>query len=275
MLGTLTGFYVEGGKLMGVHEFADEDAVKIAQRCKNVSVEIHPNYKDGKGNEYGEMVFKSSLVQQPVVPGQSPFIAASIAGEQADEVQNLWLSSDITQGTITMALSPENVKALGTILGRAVTPDEDPNKLLGEVVTAWNKEDAAEGDAAKPSPAMLSLQAENNKLRHAAHATSVTAFTASLKGKVLPAKLEAATPKLMSIVAGTDAAPSVLCMSVAGAATTPAADLITVLGDLFADVKPLADIKQLSGGQGDVTPPPVVSPLDAALASAPPQKFGR
>jgi hypothetical protein len=74
VVGYLTSLHREGDRLMGVHEFIGEEAIELAQRVKNVSVEIDPDFVDGKGNRYGEAIVKSSLVQQPVVPGQLAFM---------------------------------------------------------------------------------------------------------------------------------------------------------------------------------------------------------
>ncbi len=241
VLGYLDRVYIEGNRLMGVHEFSDTAGATLAARCKNVSVEIHPNYKDGKGNEYGEMVFKSSLVQQPVVPGQLPFIAASIAGEQADESQHLWLSSEITKE------SDMNFTLLSAEIGETVT---DETTLVAAVKRLKAMAKAPE-PAAPKDPALLSLEADNKKLRRGIVVDKATVFIDSLKGKVPAAKLETAKPILLGIFTGTDTEPSVLCMSATGGTTTPAAELLGVFGDLFADVKPLGDVRHLSTGQGD------------------------
>lgn len=221
VIGYLDRVFVEGGKLMGVHEFADDKAVELAQRVKNVSVEIHPDYVDGKGNGYGEMIIKSSLVQRPVVPGQSPFVAMS---ENQDD-QHLWLSSEIPKEEPIM-----DFVALSEAAGEPVNA-ENILAVVKKLKAAAKHEEPA------PTPAMLSLQAENQKLRRSTVVTGI----ASLAGKI-PAAL---IPKLQDAMAGTDAQPSVLCMSVAGQTETPASAVIAVLSEL----PPLAEVKERSGGQ--------------------------
>lgn len=61
-------------RLYGVHEMRGEDAIELAQTVRNVSVLIERDFKDGKGVSYGEAISHSSIVQQPVVPGQEGFV---------------------------------------------------------------------------------------------------------------------------------------------------------------------------------------------------------
>lgn len=69
--------------LYGIHEMIGDEGISLALRNKGVSVLIEKDFKDGKGNAYGEAITHSSIVQQPVVPGQEDFeaIAASIANK--------------------------------------------------------------------------------------------------------------------------------------------------------------------------------------------------
>ncbi|MBI5724608.1 MAG: hypothetical protein HZA50_11655 [Planctomycetes bacterium] len=80
--GELVDMARDGDTLYAVHEFVGQDAINLAKKCKNVSVLIEKDFRDGQGNSYGEAITHSSLVQQPVMPGQLPFmpIAASLAG---------------------------------------------------------------------------------------------------------------------------------------------------------------------------------------------------
>jgi len=72
--GYLVDMFREDDTLYGIHELIGEDSIKLAQTVKNVSVLIEREYTDGKGNSYGEAITHSSIVQQPVVPGQEGFI---------------------------------------------------------------------------------------------------------------------------------------------------------------------------------------------------------
>lgn len=71
--GFVVDAYREGDRLMMVHELIGQDAIALAGRA-DVSVWIEPNFKDGKGVQYGEAIIHSSLVQKPVVPGLGAFV---------------------------------------------------------------------------------------------------------------------------------------------------------------------------------------------------------
>jgi hypothetical protein len=161
VVGYLTSLFREGDRLMGVHEFIGEEAIEIAQRVKNVSVEIDPDFVDGKGNHYGEAIVKSSLVQQPVVPGQLAFtplperiaerIAASRSGgddegsdaldEHADDVADR-LRSLVKLGRLTphcgglleAALTGEPGRRPGLLLSRRQS--NTPRSLARMIVDA-------------------------------------------------------------------------------------------------------------------------------------------
>ena len=77
--GYVTDMYRDGDRLIAVHEMIGDDAFKLAERVHNVSVEIDDDFLDSKGNRYGESIVRSSIVQSPIVPNQSPFerLAAS------------------------------------------------------------------------------------------------------------------------------------------------------------------------------------------------------
>jgi len=157
VIGYLTSIYRDGHRLMGVHEFIGDDAIDLAQRVKNVSVEIDPDFVDGKGVRYGESIVKSSLVQQPVVPGQLAFsplrIAASRSrvGEedagpgaadeaieaQADEVESrleslvkLGRLTPFARGLLRATLAGEPGRRPALLLSRGVASGGKPARSL-------------------------------------------------------------------------------------------------------------------------------------------------
>ena len=84
--GYLVEMIREGDTLYGVHELIGEEAIRLASTVKNVSILIEKDFRDGQGRSYGEAITHSSIVQQPLVPGQKGFvpIAASRGGEAAE-----------------------------------------------------------------------------------------------------------------------------------------------------------------------------------------------
>lgn len=73
--------------LYGIHEIIGSNNIELVKTNRNVSVAISKDFKDGKGNAYGEAIVHSSVVQQPVVPGQSDFVP--IAASRMYETQNV------------------------------------------------------------------------------------------------------------------------------------------------------------------------------------------
>ncbi|HPS52797.1 MAG TPA: hypothetical protein PLK08_04515 [Phycisphaerae bacterium] len=84
--------------LYGVHELIGDDSIELASRCKNVSVLIERDFVDGQGVAYGEAITHSSIVQQPIVPGQGDFIPLSKAGDVNAPIPVFVLSSEASKG---------------------------------------------------------------------------------------------------------------------------------------------------------------------------------
>jgi len=101
--------------LYGMHEIRGDDAISIVQRNKNVSVLIDKDFKDGKGNSYGEAIVHSSIVQQPVVPGQGDFEAVDIAASKcvAGRIPVLTLSN-VTRSN---GMDEQTLAAIKELLG--------------------------------------------------------------------------------------------------------------------------------------------------------------
>ncbi len=70
-LGAIVGAKVDGDWLVLSHRFADDESLALARRVGNVSVEIEPDLVDGKGRHWADAIMASSLVRNPIVPGQS------------------------------------------------------------------------------------------------------------------------------------------------------------------------------------------------------------
>ena len=80
VIGYIVSLWVAGDRLMALFEFRGQRGIGVAEACQRVSVEVDPDFVDGKGRKWGEMLPAVSLVQKPVVPGQTDFIAASMKG---------------------------------------------------------------------------------------------------------------------------------------------------------------------------------------------------
>ncbi len=143
--------------LYGIHEIRGEDNIKIVEANKNVSIAIEKEVKDGKGNSYGEAIVHSSVVQQPVVPGQDDFekIAASKNGSQQC-VPVLTLSKE-TKGR---NMTPEMLTKLKELLGAGDDlTEENALSRIGERIETLS---TAKGDVEKE---LLSIKAELEALK--------------------------------------------------------------------------------------------------------------
>lgn len=80
VIGYIVNLWVNGDRLMALFEFRGQRGIGIAECCQRVSIEVDPNFVDGKGTNWGEMLTAVSLVQKPVVSGQTDFIVASLKG---------------------------------------------------------------------------------------------------------------------------------------------------------------------------------------------------
>lgn len=78
--GYMVDAFIEDDTLFGILEMRGEKGIELAEVVKNVSVEIEPDFTDGKGNSYGDTITAVAIGQKPVVPNQQPFqrIAASL-----------------------------------------------------------------------------------------------------------------------------------------------------------------------------------------------------
>lgn len=119
--------------LYGIHEIVGDEAIGICQRCTQVSATIHRDFIDGKQNRYGEAIINSSVVQQPVIPGQGDFIpvkiAASMFGTGASKIPVLYLN---LQGDTIM--EKEMLAKFGELLGaKDVTEQNLVEKVSGKI----------------------------------------------------------------------------------------------------------------------------------------------
>lgn len=94
-LGRVIDAKVEGDSLLLLHELADDEAVTIAKRAQEVSLEIDRELRDSQGRTFRDAIVASSIVRAPVVPGQQPFrIAASRAATPAPAVHLSYAGRD-------------------------------------------------------------------------------------------------------------------------------------------------------------------------------------
>jgi len=84
-LGTVIDARREGDRLILRHRFADAEAAQLAARNQEVSVELEPEMRDGQGRTYRDALVASSIVRQPVVPNQGPFVRIAASRQPASD----------------------------------------------------------------------------------------------------------------------------------------------------------------------------------------------
>ena len=151
--GDITEIYPEAtdpNRLYGIHELIGESAFELAARCKNVSVLIEKDFADGAGNSYGEAITHSSIVQQPVVPGQGGFVAIAASKNQqsgkggVNPEAPLFVLSTNTEfskknSQEQRSMNPEMLKKLREMLGAGDDlTEENALSRIGEHITGLN-----------------------------------------------------------------------------------------------------------------------------------------
>lgn len=213
--------------IFGLHKMLEDEGISLAKRNKNVSVLIERDFVDGKGNHYGEAITHSSIVQQPVVPGQDDFeaVAASIIDKSSLPV--LFLSIGEKQ------MNEEMLKKFRELLGTddSLTAENALSRLEEHINGLSNQK----GELQKQ---IVDLKAEVDQLKASSKANSTVSIDPNLaeqmgvtaeerlsllvqKGKITPAvkdKLAASLVgvsgkrNVMALSIGKDGSKSVLSM---------------------------------------------------------------
>ena len=139
-VGEIVGARRDGDRLILTHQFADEEGEKLARRAPEVSVEIEPELVDGQANTYRDALVASSIVRQPVVPGQSGFAKVAASRDDAGQASGtavalpFRLSADSstandqtpgTTGDMTMQLTEEQRKQARKLTGLGEDAGDD------------------------------------------------------------------------------------------------------------------------------------------------------
>lgn len=169
--GSIVGMLVEGDRLMFDTEVPDEECETLLGRCPEVSVEITPNFRDGKGNLYPEAITAISLTPVPIVPGQEPFqriaasrTAANGAGSGTAEslVYRLSVHSPAASETSAM-FSADQLKQLRTTLG--VGDDVKDDQLAPKVLEALTSGKTAASGLTEAATNLSRVSTERDTLK--------------------------------------------------------------------------------------------------------------
>lgn len=148
--GYLTGVAVQGDRLIGDIELIGDDAIKLAGRTE-VSVGIHPDFRDGSGNSHGEAIDHVAICLNPVVPNQQSWRIAASRGGQADDRDELCMSMPAASSSENhpMPLSADALKALSDKLGQPVTADNIVELFLKQLSDGEEHDKAAKTEMSR------------------------------------------------------------------------------------------------------------------------------
>lgn len=164
-----------GDRLELLHQLIGDDAIRDAARSE-ISVRIVPNFKDGAGNVYDEAIEHSSWVLDPVIPAQTPAIAAS-RGDAIDGPVYLFSAS---YGKAAMKCSDDYVEKVKGTLGPDLSKDVTPENAH-EMLLAHHEAVANDADKAELSRQNEELTVRNDELEQAI--VSLSAERDSLKAQ--------------------------------------------------------------------------------------------
>ena len=141
--GYIEDMYRDGDDLMVVVEMSGEDGIKIAESCRNVSIELD-EFTDAKGKDYGEAIVAVVACEKPVVPGQRPFerIAASRTGSKPNtKIPILTLAAKPPEDT--------DMTPLLEAIGKAVGADDVTEDNAAEKFQAFATSHTEQADKVK------------------------------------------------------------------------------------------------------------------------------
>ena len=182
-IGYLKDMMIEGGTLFGILEIRGQDSIDIVRRNKNVSVWIAQDYKDGKGNSYGEVIKHCSVVQQPVVPQQADFIpiAASQAGIDVTENVPIYFSKR------SETMTKEQLDKLKTLFGLG---DDATEETVLSLIEKQTKEQSEKLSSSQEENIALKSQLDKSKA-----ASKIDPNTLELAGTTIEDRIAMLTEK--------------------------------------------------------------------------------
>ena len=156
--GYLRDAAIEGDRLIGEIELVGEDAVRLAGRTE-VSVGIHPDFRDGRGKDYGEAIDHVAVCLNPIVPNQQSWRIAASCGGQADDRVELHLSAAKECQSMD-----EVYQFLSTICGKSVNAD-NYEEAMKEYLQAQSDKFQKKSDDHAAAAQQLTLERDELRAR--------------------------------------------------------------------------------------------------------------
>ncbi len=110
--GWLYDIFREGQRLIGILELRGEDAVDLAQKDLDVSIEVDRDVADSQNNVWAEAIVGCAICWDPVVSGQPGFVPIAASKSRGEEQIPLYVL-----GGKEAAMKNEDLKRLAELLG--------------------------------------------------------------------------------------------------------------------------------------------------------------
>jgi hypothetical protein len=252
-MGFLLDVKNEGDALWELHQYLGDDARVEALRNR-VSVGIHPNIPDSrKGKQWGEGIFHTAIVPDPVVSGQGEAIRVMSSNGQHDAIDVLTLANK--GAAMPAQFSQEQFDTLKAKLGGG--ENVTPETLYATLLESLDTKAASIVDSASK---LLSLTAERDEARAAlvTAETKVREFSTSAPNATDPIVMSDRAESFADLLGG---------VRDAGHITPACAEKLAKLR--ITDNKP--DVRLLSSSNGE---PPIYKALIEALKLNKVMEFG-
>jgi hypothetical protein len=124
--GFLSDMRVDGDRLIGVLDIPRaEDAERLGSVAADVSVSVNPDFTDGQGERFGEVIEHVAITNYPIVTGQSNFVALESPGANSKIIR---LEMDATGGDD--AADAETESRAGAAADTNAPAGEGDNRVL-------------------------------------------------------------------------------------------------------------------------------------------------
>ena len=155
-------------RLYAVHAFADAACAQQAQRVGQVSVLIDKDFRDGNGNEYGEVIRHVAVTPEPVIGGQQGFVRmAASRGTITDDAPVYVLSTESNESPSmrNTPMTTDEFNLLVELLEKEEKGEATPENLAGKLSKRFSAlSKAVEGHDKKVKDLQDKLDAASRKV---------------------------------------------------------------------------------------------------------------
>ena len=146
--GYVTGMRRDGDRMIGKFSIEDDEAkTKVGKGIQEVSAFIHPEFMDGKGVKYGEVIRHVAATPYPVIPNQTNFVKLD-EGEEIEIFQLSFNMEDDPMEKLLEKLGVKDEKEAVEKVGSLSTEIED----LKAKLKLSEEEEKPEGGGDDPKP---------------------------------------------------------------------------------------------------------------------------